>query len=55
MDEYDRLEQERETLEALVEDRMRKGLPINDEILLSQNEKVDELLNAIMRKEAFHE
>ncbi len=55
MDDYLRLEKERKKLEALVEDRMGKGLPINDEILLAQNKIVDELVNSIMRKEESHE
>lgn len=50
MDQYKELEMERERLSQLVEDRLKRGLPINDELILEQNKKVDELLNKLQNK-----
>lgn len=51
MDIYAKLNMEKEKLEALAEDRIKRGLPINDEIILAQNKIVDELANRVMKDE----
>jgi hypothetical protein len=45
MDIYEELEKERRILEQMVVDRLKQGLPLNDEVILKQDQKVDDLLN----------
>jgi len=47
-DDYFMMEVERERLDKLAEDRIAKGLPLNDDIVLAQSKVVDKLMNEIM-------
>jgi len=49
------LEVERKRLEMLVEDRLKKGQPLNDDIVLAQNKIVDDLVNRIIAADKEYE
>lgn len=49
------LETEREKLNKLADEVMKKGIPLNqDETFMEQNRKVDELVVRIQREKAKH-
>ncbi len=49
------LEKEREKLNKLVDEAIKKGIPFDqDEALMEQNRKVDELVAKIQREKAKH-
>lgn len=49
------LEKEREKLNRLVEEVMKKGIPLNhDKEFMEQNRKVDELVVKVQREEEKH-
>lgn len=51
----EKLETEREKLNRLADEAMKKGIPLNqDEAFMEQNRKVDELVVRIQREKAKH-
>lgn len=49
------LETEREKLNSLADEAMKKGIPLNqDEAFMEQNRKVDELVVRIQKEKAKH-